>query len=281
MSQESFLKQFFDNVKSRFILVFIPDLLLSVSFFYFLFYAKNKLYSYLSLIQSYTPQITELKSALENNSVDYSRLDNLISNMNLLNTKSLFLIYFLVPLVLFIIFVIFEGISFKAPGIKNLKELIDLKYFLKFSVLTLPLFFIIYFALRKFLEILNLFILVSFGVQVTNFWQQIFLFLISLFLISYLFVIAYYLVGRNSIVETFKKTFIIGVKKAYILVPAYLPMFLLLLLFLILASNLFLNDMFYGPGGFKMSSIISLLLVIIVVSLYKIFFSRIIKRFEN
>ncbi|MBI2673325.1 hypothetical protein HYX19_03635 [Candidatus Woesearchaeota archaeon] len=281
MRQESFLKQFFDNVRTRFALVFIPELLLSVSFFSFLFYAKNKLYSYLALMQSYTPQITDLKSALENNSIDYSQLDSLINNIDLLNTKSLFLIYFLVPLVLFIIFIVFEGISFKAPGIKNFKELFDLKYFFKFLVLTLPLFFIMYLALRKFLEILRLFVLVSFGVQVPNFLQQIFLFLASLFIVSYLFILAYYLVDRNSIIETFKKTFVIGIKKAYLLVPAYFPMFLLFFVFLFLTSNLYLNYMFYGPEGFKISSVVGLLSVIVVVALYKIFFFLLIKRFEN
>ncbi|GEM_PF-3389949 len=279
--KETFLKTFFNDLKNKLTFVFFFDLLFTFFLFAFILYARNKIYSYLSEIQNYSPQILEIKSSLENNSANYAQLENLIDNFDVLTTKSLFFTYLIIPLVMFLIFVVFQGLSYKYLNIKNLKEILDFNYLLKFSILTLPLFFIGYFALKKFLDLINSTFLFYSGVDVVNLYQQIFLFFLSLFIISYIFVIAYLFLNRNSLIDAFKKTFITGFKKSYSLIPTFLPLFILLVLYFILLTRIYLNYTLNYLERFDIVAIIGLILVIFSISIYKIFFSLMLKRIET
>ena len=281
MKQENFFKQFFSEIKKKLFPVVLSDLVFTFLLLYFLVYAGNKLYEYLAVIQSYTPAISDLKSALENNSVSYTQFESLVNNIDALTNKFLLFTYFIIPVVLLFIFIIFKGISYKLLSIKSFKEIFDFKYFVKFLVLTLPLFFVMFFVFRKLLELIKSTFFIYYGIGVINIYQQILLFLISLFIIFYFFAIAYSLIDRNSLIETLNKTFFIGFKKFYLLMPIFLPMFALLILYFILMVHIFLIYILSSFAEIKLSVLIGLFLVILFISSYKIFFSLIIKRFEN
>ncbi|MDP6642341.1 MAG: hypothetical protein QGF74_03110, partial [Candidatus Nanoarchaeia archaeon] len=239
--------------KKLFYFIFI-DGLFFISLFILLNYSRNKIQSYLKLIQQYIPQLDVVQSLLrESTTLENLEQSNLLlEKISSVMNEALFFGYLIIPLSIFILWVVFQGLSYKLISENNFSKILDYKFFMKFLILTLPFFIILTFAIFQFLAMFS--DLIPYYGGIFNPTFMLFVITLGPLILFYFLFIFYSLLNNNSLLKTLKKGFLIAIKKIYFLFPLYLGYLTIFILFLVA----FLNNFVFYIGNFNAFSIINL-----------------------
>lgn len=225
------------------------------------------IFTRMQTLGNYGPGLNNLLTQLETQNlqeIDFNAANTQVQDVNSLITMLKLGIVFL-PIFLFLIYFILEGMSWDLVSRDkiNWKKIFDYKYILIFSAISIVYFFVLYLLSAIF----------SSNYQLN---VNIFALPILSFLILYFLVISYSLLHKSrKFFVTFKKTFEIGVKKIYILLPI---MFVFFVIFLILIG-------IYNIINGLISSLVLLYIVYfleaIVVLIYFVYFKVFFTAFVN
>jgi|TARA_B100000315_G_scaffold94545_1_gene86917 hypothetical protein len=249
--------------KKLFYFIFI-DGLFFISLFILLNYSRNKIQSYLKLIQQYIPQLDVVQSLLrESTTLENLEQSNLLlEKISSVMNEALFFGYLIIPLSIFILWVVFQGLSYKLISENNFSKILDYKFFMKFLILTLPFFIILTFAIFQFLAMFS--DLIPYYGGIFNPTFMLFVITLGPLILFYFLFIFYSLLNNNSLLKTLKKGFLIAIKKIYFLFPLYLGYLTIFILFLVA----FLNNFVFYIGNFNAFSIINLVITIVLLIIY-------------
>lgn len=241
------LKQSLKLLKQKLIILLPIDIVFFTLIFFLLVYAREKLRDYIIAIQAYTPQILAIQSALAESITRISELESLLTTISPLVQRALIFQYVIVPLVLFLLWCIFQSfiwkeISEKMPLQKKYKD-----YFLRFSLLTIPIFLLTLFFLYKVWQLITMIFLPTYtGIKVTlaTNIQLILLFLLAIILF-YFTLLCYGLLEEKTLKQCVKKAFNLGTKKLHILGSLYLVFLFLAFILLIFFFSLYVSYLSY------------------------------------
>jgi hypothetical protein len=266
--------------KKKFLYFILVDSLFFISLFITLNFSRNKIQGYLSSIQQYIPQLNEVQKLLQESTAvgNLEQSNILLESINSVMNEALFFGYFIMPLIMFILWTLFQGLSYKLISENNLNKILDYKYFIKFSILTLPFFILLTLATFQFLAMFSDLVPYYGGI----FSPTIMLFIIILgpIILFYFLLIFYSLLNKNSLLKTLKKGSSIAIKKIHILFPLYIGYFIIFVLFLVS----FLNNFVFYIGNFNAFSTFNLVITIVLLilySYYRILFSSFSSSFSS
>ena len=315
------LNQSLDLFKKKFFYFILVDSLFFILLFISLNFSRNRIQGYLSSIQQYIPQLNEVQKLLQESTVvgNLEQSNILLENINSVMNEALFFGYFIMPLIIFVLWITFQGLSYKLISEDNLNKILDYKYFIKFSILTLPFFILLTLAIFQFLAMFSDLIPYYGGI----FKPTIMLFIITLgpIILFYFLLIFYSLLNKNSLLKTLKKGFLIAIKSLlcfitliplilYFLFILYISsinksdlliarrkrvivyikrallfsLYLLYLIIFILFLVAFLNNLVFYIGNFNAFSTFNLVITIVLLiaySYYRILFSSFSSSFSS
>lgn len=220
------LKQSFKNFKNSFIKIFFTEIVFFSLISLIIILIKLKLKEYILQIQLLSPLVNELS---QQETINLASLQSTMDLIKPLLSKYLLLQYFIAPLIIFILFILTQGFIWQT--LSNQK--FNLKYYFKFTILSIPLLLISSYLFYQIITILSLFL--SSDISSFQLQSKIFLILIILeLLIGYFTFLAYSLLEKQSLTELIKQIFNLKFKK-------FINFFLICLLFLIVLFILFLT----------------------------------------
>ncbi len=207
---------FFKTFKKNLLPVLIVDILFFLCLFLFFFFSRMKLKTYLTIIQGFSPALTEISQ----NEIGGS--EQLILNLNQAVNNAFLFAFLIIPVVFFLLYTVFQGLSWHLI-LKSFRENITKHNFLKgYNIYIIKFFFInlIPFAL------LFLFIYIYLTKGLNE--RTTILLLIGLILIFYLAFVQYAAFFEKKI--AFKENFIL--MKRFMAFPLFLFLFTFFLVFL-------------------------------------------------
>lgn len=211
---------------------------------------KEQIMNYLQFLKEATPKLSELQTALQNNLTEnIPNLQTSISEITKTATKFMLFEYLLIPLLLFIFWVLFQGLIFYY--LSNSKDI--KKYLIRFAIITLP-FYLFFIAILKFL----------------SFSHPIISAIIVIVIFYYLLII--YLKLDKPIKLALKEAFNSLLKLKLILI--YLLLIFLVILYLIIKLLIIISIMGEVYGSRMLITLILLLIFILLISLTQLWFSK-------
>ncbi|MBU0929983.1 MAG: hypothetical protein KJ623_02840, partial [Nanoarchaeota archaeon] len=138
--------------------IFSMNVLFFVSLIILFVLIKEQIVNYVTFLRDATPKLAELQTALSQNvTTNIAEAQTTINSITSQASNFMLYQYLLIPLVLFIIWVLFQGnIFFILSKSKNLKN-----YILKFALITIP-FCLVTIILFKFLLFNWIFLIILF-----------------------------------------------------------------------------------------------------------------------
>jgi len=230
--------------------VFSLNVLFSASLVILFLLIKEQIMNYLQFLKETSPKLLELQTAIQNNLTE--NMPNLQTSINELTktaTKFMLFQYLLIPLLLFIFWVLFQGLVFYyLSDSKDIK-----KYLIRFSIVTLP-FYLLFLIILK---------------SILSYNSIIF---IALFLIILYYLLIVYLKLDKPIKIALKEALNSLLKLKLILI--YLLLFFLVIIYLIIKLLVIISIMGEVYGLRFLISIILLLIFILLISLAQLWFSK-------
>jgi len=233
----SLLKRSFQGLRQKFFQLFILEFLFVFANFFFLIFTKNRIRTYLSLIQNIPSDAQE----------------SVIANFDKVIQNGLIFAFFLVPLIFIIIWIIFQSLVWRVikDKIRNTK-----KYFNNF-------------AIGSFILIMS-FLVIIYQFLGTEFSEYLDTSMVIIFIISFIFyyiLTSFYLMNKgDKLTEEIKHTF--NIKRLLKLFPYILLAFIIsvsqFFLFLVLFTSYLINDFFFLPPVILVVYII----IILVINLF-------------
>jgi hypothetical protein len=262
------LKKSFKEFRKRMYKLAIPQLLLFFTSLLFLVFGKSKLGDYIKNIKDFEPRLNELiQTANATDPASIAQITTFVEATNQVINQAVVFGLILIPIVLLIFWVIFQGIFWKSlkPKIENLKS-----YFIKFTIPTAILLFIIVFAFSKqitpaeFFQTIDSIVLKS---------------VIFLFFSLYFLTIYYSVLSDQKFNKTINKTFSLAIKKAHKLIPLFIPLFLssmiLLTLFIISLTQQSISAYVFIEA---IPLAIAIIIILAFSTFYKILFQKYIEK---
>ncbi len=265
--------------RSMHLLVFI-NLVFSVTTFSLLYFTGRRIQNYVLMIYSYAPALQELESVISEDIslTDLNKLNEALAVINQ-SYKMILIITIVSMIIFFLTWCFFQSLEWKMAysSLKKkirLDELFDknyLKYVLRFGLVTIPAFIILFPSFYFFMAqaktlflsmIVNMYNLVETAGQV-SYPLIILLFLIILFT-SYFTIIIYVLLNKHKLLESVKKSFITGIKRIHVLLPIHL------ICLLIIIPIIYLDSYLIKFLDFKIAAIISLLIYFAFIAYYQV-----------
>jgi len=162
--------------------------------------------------------------SVSSNSINQTNLAEVIGNIQPMLFKYNLVVYFLFPLVLFLIIGVSQAISYGIAN-KRIKKVVDYRYMFKFLLFTLPTFILGIFLIANLIEILSVYLLPEIAGSMEEFLKlsktTIFIAIIIM-IVRYFTVISYGLLLDNNIKDSFNKAVKIGLRKFYLFIPLIL-----------------------------------------------------------
>ncbi len=262
------LKQTFKVYKKSFFTLAFAQLMLFFSSLFFLIFVKWKLTDYLRKLQEFQPQLQQVLNTVDvNNPATIDNSLTVIEALNRVTNEATLFAYVLVPLVLLIIWIAFQGLfwgTIKKQKIKPIKN-----YLVRLAI---PSVFI-----------LIIFSQIAFPRQITDFFNtfddSIFRIIISAFIGLYLLTMYYIILDNQTLAKALKQTYNLAIKKFYRFIPLYLPSFLLTtILFWLMAIAL--TQEYTGTTVYASSIelIIISLITLILAMFYKVFLQNLVNK---
>lgn len=238
---------FFKFWRGKVLPVFLMDFIFFSFLLWFFVYARNRIFSYLVALQQFAPQLSDIASSLDaNNPLGISQLDALLNVVNPIISEAKLFVYLIIPLVVFMFWVFFQGISWSVLFNDSLRKSFNLKFYFPFSLLSLPFFVLLFYFVSQLL----------FSESLSG--SVLILSLVGLLLLLCL-TITSYLVSPFSFSGFYK----LILKKFYIL----FPLFLVFTFFLILVSVAFL-DVYIYILSLTLPSLVSILFFVFFIFLF-------------
>ena len=248
-------KKSFLILKKKFASLFLLELAFVFSLLFFLVFVKDKISGYLALIRGLTPQLAVLQKAAETNIADATALVAL-SDFQSVTSGALNFAYVVVPLVLFVLWCVFQSSLWFCLKNESLKSFGS--FFKKFVVVSLILFGLLYVVLKSILKDV-----LSSGALDTSFAQIV---LLS-FVFFYFSLVAFACLSKDPLKKFFKRFLFISFKRVFsVLLPIFLFFSLVFVGFVFLFGPLFLQ-FWVGGEDRVMVGLVLYLVVLIVVSL--------------
>ena len=254
--------------KEKFLNLFMIDVAFAAIYLVFLFLVRSKIRSNLDALGLLAPQLDKLSVLLRQSPENIGQLEGLVSNIGALNRETLIL-FWAIPIMTIIFWCIFQGASwallYKGKNIKSM-----LKKFVISSVIAFSLLFL--FTSSTILS----------GVSLFEVEPYLFLFnLIAYFAVFYLLYVFYGTISDNrNLFEDFKISFVLSIRKIFVLGSLFIPMFILLLSGIFVFFSIYTSKVI---GIFDFANlwpwIIALIILITAKIWYKIFFSSFVERY--
>ncbi|MFH1332332.1 MAG: hypothetical protein ABIH63_03545 [archaeon] len=238
-------------MKKKFVKVYVADLLFFSLLLWFLVYARNRIFSYLVVIQQFTPQLNDIYSSLNmEDPASVAQLDALLKVIEPIVTEANFFIYFVVPVMVFLIWVFFQGLSWGLLKEDSFKKSLYIHFYVKFALLSIPFFVVLFFLLRGFLEL----------TETVNLTKSVIIWIV-LFIVFYFTLISYLVMKKKKLLFDI---FEVGIKRAKVFFPAFLLFIVLFLIVFVLFFNAYISALsLVMPSA---SSIILLLFFVLLFS---------------
>ncbi len=228
--------------------------------FLFLILARTKMQSYMDKIQEFYPQI----EALSQGTPSIFQLNTLVGNVSPVMNKYMVFLY-LTPTVLFLLFILSQGINWQL----NFNKKIDKRYLFDFFLVSLPFLLVIgFFGINFFSRLSNVLQGLLNGYMLVDYLAITYFILILV--IGYFYVMA---IASLKKVEDAKEGLIIGLKRFYPLFFIYLPFVIvsLGLFFVVFLNFVFVISESYDFSKFLVSFIVVILLLFIIDKYRKYF----------
>lgn len=266
----STLKKSLEILKQKIIILLPLDIIFFTLVFFLLVYAREKLKAYILAIQSFTPQIIAVQQALQESVSRISELESLLTAISPLVQRALIFQYVIIPLALFLLWCIFQSIIWKEITEKIPLQKEHRNYFLRFVLLSIPIFLITLLFLYRIWQLLTMAFLPTYtGIKVslaTNI-QLLLLFLLTIILF-YFTLLSYSLLQELSLKKCIKKAFALGIKRMHILGSLYLLFLFLALILIIALFSLYVSYLSYVLTITSLLIHLTCLIPIIVVMLW-------------
>lgn len=232
------LKKAFQTFKKLFSALFLLELGFWFSVFFFLVYVKKKLLFYITAFNQYAPELTAIQQAAQGNTLDNNAALEVLTTIENATQDAIFFGFVVVPLVLFILWCVFQGVSWlviKEHTVKNKQSFLG-----KFALMSLVIGAMFIFAIKELVGNLELtgpidtafFKIGGYG-----------------FIATYLLVVASLANDGSSFKNVGKKMVQIGIKKIHhIIIPVVLCYGIVLtifFLFFVLFNSHILNNYFF------------------------------------
>jgi len=240
----------------RFILQLFAAVLFLITSSAFILYAKSKVTGYLAEAQSYTSQLQALQSQVTTPE-GMDKLQTVLAAINPIIKKAALMTYLVVPLVLFLLGVIFLGASFYFSQ-KNPKQF--KVFMLNFAIISLIPFAIVSYLLVRFIQSGNIF-LTDMGIFTA--------YLISILAIIYVTFIAYALVHTHPLLKIPKHAVHLSVRKLYLLFPIFLALMIVITALLSVVFSTYLSVSSKSLGLSTGYHLIALIVVLAAVLILK------------
>ncbi|MCX6711944.1 MAG: hypothetical protein NT139_02825 [Candidatus Woesearchaeota archaeon] len=267
----------FKEYKKKFLLFLLADGLFFGLLFYFLIFVKNKLKNYLLVLQSYGSELGTIENLQQKDIVASMKLDTILRTMESITSNALFFIYILIPIVLFLLWWIFQGINFKLVYENKVKKILDLKYFFRFGFISILFFIVFTFIFLGFFNIIYSFFQ---GESMSLLSYKFLFYLISSLLLGYYFFVVYSLTNKYKIKDLVKKSFKIALKKFYILFPLFLLLSIILFITFIPFSYLFLRQTVLGLSVSYLNYLFWFVPLFLILGFYRMFLCYSIEKYE-
>jgi len=276
----SILKKSVQALKNSMHLLVFINLVFAATTFSLLYFTGRKIQSYVLMIYSYAPALQELESVVSEDVslADMNKLNEALAVINE-SYKMILIITVSSMVIFFLVWCFFQGLEWRMSytSLKKkirLDELFDknyIKYTLRFGLVTIPAFLILFPSFYFFMAqaktfllsmIVSMYDLTETAGQV-SYPVLVLLFLVILFT-SYFTIIIYVLLNKYKLLDSFKKSFITGVKRIHIILPIHITCLLIIIPIVFLDSylNKFLD--------FKIAVIISMLIYFAFIAYYQI-----------
>lgn len=218
---------FLNFLKKKILKVYLADLIFFSFLLWLLVYARNKILSYLVVLQQFAPKLADISSSLTaQDSSSVAQLDALLKVIEPIITEAKVFIFFVVPVLAFFIWVLFQGVSWNFLKEDYFKKAFDIRFYPKFALLSIPFFIILVYFANDFLNVAENFNLTKYVIV-----------LIILVIVFYFMIISYLAIGRGKFLFNFLK---LSIKKAKVFIPSFLLLIFILLLVFILFFNSFI-----------------------------------------
>ena len=262
------LRQTTATLKKKWHLLFLLEFAFAFSLFFFVVYIKEKLLSYLVIMRAYLPRLLEIRDAAQKNDLNLAEAMQTINVFEqTLGSAPLFM-NVIVPLVLFLIFVVFQFLIWwyvKGTFIKNLKW-----FFIQFVGVTAFVSVIIFIFVKIVLN--NLLEGTSWVLSFTEF-------LLYPFIIFYMLTVLYLCLRGDHFKSFLHRVFFIGIRRWYVVIlPIALLFFVVCLAALFLFVPLFLQYWVEGKDTGLTWMVLYVVPCILVGLLLKVFLHEKIKK---
>jgi len=259
---------------SKLLKVSVKLFLLDISFLFFLSFflvlAREKMLSYVSTLEQLGGVVSGVVD-LEGNA-DIVKLTEFIDTANPLIWKYKFLLYLAVPLIIFLLYCLTNGLGWWLIN-KNKQKISWKRYIVYFTMINIPAFLILYGIFYKILNILSSFVPGFEAIIDFNYEEQIILILILLFFVVSYLALIYYNTITDGLKKGFKSAVLISLKKIHIILPIYL-LILVLVLALIITLLYLLVGLIAGSLIWQ-ALLLGLLLLLGLIGLKILFTSQI------
>ncbi len=211
------LNKTFSVFKKKFFKMFLINIVFAGVYLSFLVSTRKKILEYMQQLQTLTPGLEQLGGVLEQSKEAIIQLEEVLSKIGAINTKTLIL-FWAIPIATIVLWSVFQGVSWSTltDNVKNLKNFLT-NFFVASAVVFSLLFLLSYNTIFSSQSIFE----VTAAIFTLNF--------LAYFLFFYFLYVYYAFATRGeSIKKTLRNTFRAGILNCLILVPLFLPLFLLL-----------------------------------------------------
>ncbi len=242
---------FFNFLKKRVFFVYLPDLIFFSLLLWFLVYARNRIFSYLVVLQQFIPKLSDIGSSLTiEDASSIANLDALLKVIEPILREANIFVYFVVPIFVFLLWVLFQGLSWNFLGEGSFIKAMDIRLYPKFALLSLPFFVLLFYFFIGFLN----------QGDISANLPRFVIFLLVFIIVFYFTVVSYIVINKHKF---FPKFFEVGVKR----LKMFFPMFILLLIVLLLVLVLLFNA-YIAAFAWVMPSFLSLVLLLVFILLF-------------
>ena len=245
-------KSFISFLKKKALKVYVVDVVFFSLLLWFLVYARNRIFSYLVVLQQFAPKLTGIGSDLaSDNPLSIAQVDALINVLDPIVREAKFFIFFVIPIMVFLLWVFFQGLGWNLMRHDSFKRVLDIRLYPSFAVASIPFFAVIVFLLNDFLNISESFDPTRYVIT----W-------ILLFVIFYFTVISYQVVNQPRF---FRRLVYISIRKAWIFFPVFLLMLVFFLIACVFLFNAYISVLSLAVPSFLMIAM-SLFLILLFSS---------------
>jgi len=240
---------FINFLKKKILKVYIADLIFFSLLLWFLVYARNRIFSYILTVQQFAPKLADISSVLSTgNPSSINQLDALIKVVEPIVREANIFVYLVVPVTIFMVWVLFQGLSWNFLKEGSFRKALDIRFYPKFALISIPIFAVIFYLFYNFFISEN----ISTARSVVIF--------VLLFVVLYFTTISYLVVNKGRF---FSNLFTLSIKRAKV----FFPKFILFLVLLLLALVLFFNA-FIAAFALVFPSFLSLFLLLLSILLF-------------